>query len=371
MKFIAKTLKGLEHILEKELLELGAKKTKVLNRAVQVECNLPELYKMHLHSRIALRFIKPMFAFEADNEEEFYKKTVEIKWNKVFSVDRTFKIQPVVFSEKFTHSHFIGLKLKDAICDHFRKKFGKRPSVNAKNPDYLFVLNIRDNQVEISLDATGDSLHKRGYRLEHNEAPLNEILAAGMLTLSEWDTSKPFVDGMTGSGTLVCEALMMANNVPPGFQRKQFAFMHWDDFHNPTWVKLKREAKENIKQDYPNITGVEISNKNFKIAKDNLVRARFMPIHHLQLGDFFNYIPKEKEGVVMLNPPYDERMEMEDIEAFYKQIGDHLKQNFQGWTAWIISANRDALKHIGLRTSKRIDLINGKLPCKFVCFELY
>lgn len=370
--YIAKTQFGLEEVLAQELQELGAKNIEPLNRAVSFEADLEALYKIHLHSTLCIRVILPFYTFSAANEQELYDRVMEFDWGSKMTLQDTFKIDAVVSSDVFTHSLYASLKVKDAICDWFRKhENNMRPDVNIKHPNYVFSLHIRGTDVQISIDASNASLHKRKYRFDGGAAPLNEVLAAGMIALSNWDKKMPFVDGMCGSGTLTIEALMRANNKPAGFDRRNFGFMNWPNFDETLWNKIKAEAEENIKDEYPNIIGIEIDGKAFNLAKENMVRAGFKPIHHLQQGDFFKYKPKEKEGVIFLNPPYDERIKDEHINEFYERIGDHLKHHFKGWTAWIISSNVEARKHIGLRTAAKIKLFNGKLECRLMKFELF
>lgn len=370
--YIAKTLFGLEEVLAEELHQLGCKEVEPLNRAVAFEADLEALYKVHLHSTLCIRVIRPFYTFSAENEQELYDRVMEYDWKEFMTLKDTFKIDAVVSSEVFNHSLYASLKVKDAICDWFRKHENNlRPDVNIKHPNYVFSVHIRGTDVQISIDASNASLHKRKYRFDGGTAPLNEVLAAGMIALSNWDRKMPFVDGMCGSGTLTIEALMRANNKPAGFDRRSFGFMNWPNFDKALWEKIKQEAEDNIKKEYPNIKGIEIDGKAFALAKENMVRAGFLPIHHLEKEDFFNYKPKEKEGVLFLNPPYDERIKDEDINDFYKHIGDHLKHHYTGWTAWIISSNVEARKHIGLRTAAKIKLFNGKLECRLMKFELF
>ncbi|MFT5071998.1 MAG: putative N6-adenine-specific DNA methylase [Chitinophagales bacterium] len=370
--YIAKTQFGLEEVLADELQGLGAKNIEPLNRAVAFEADLETLYKIHLHSALCIRVIRPFHTFSAENEEELYNEVMKINWKDYMSLQDTFKIDAVVFSEVFTHSLYASLKVKDAICDWFREQEdGKRPDVNIKHPNYVFSLFIKGTDVQIAIDASNASLHQRKYRFDGGLAPLNEVLAAGMIALSYWDKKIPFVDGMCGSGTITIEALMRVNNKPAGFERRNFGFMNWPNFDEKLWLRLKQEAEDNIKHDYPNIKGIEIDPKVFDLAKENMVRAGFKPIHHLVEGDFFDYRPREKEGVLFINPPYDERIKDEHLNDFYKRIGDHMKQHYKGWTAWIISSNVEARKHIGLRTAAKIKLFNGKLECRLMKFELF
>lgn len=369
--YIAKTQFGLEEVLAQELVSLGAVNVEPLNRAVAFEADKKTLYKVHLHSALSVRIIEPFYTFSAANEEELYNRVRDFDWKQFMSVDDTFKIDSVVFSSVFTHSLYASLKVKDAICDYFRQEEGKRPDVDIKNPNYVFSLHIIDTDVQISIDASNTSLHQRKYRLEMGLAPLNEVLAAGIIALSGWDKKLPMVDGMCGSGTLTIEALMRATNKASGLERNRYGFMNWPDFDAKLWESLRKEAKDQQLDIYPNIKGIEIDSKVMAACKENMVRAGFKPIHHLIPGDFFEYKPKESEGVLFLNPPYDERIKDEHINEFYQRIGDHLKHHYKGWTAWIISSNVEARKHIGLRTSAKIKLFNGKLECRLMKFELF
>lgn len=369
--YIAQTLFGLEQVQEKELKNLGAKNTKIFNRAVQFDADKETLYKVHLWSSVSLRILQPFASFEAKNEDELYQKALKINWQKFMDVEDTFKIDALLFTSLFKNSMYVGLKVKDALCDSFRKTHNKRPNVDVRKPNFTFSVHIREEKVELFIDCTGDSLHMRKYRVDGNLAPLNEVLAAGIISLSEWTPEIPFVDGMTGSGTLVIEALFKATNKPPAFERRDFAFMQWPDFDEKIWKKIKDEAEKGVSNEYPNIKGIEMDGRAFNSAKENLVRAGFKPIHHLEQGNFFKYTPKEKSGFLFLNPPYDVRIKTDNINELYEEIGNHLKKNFQGWTVWIISANEEARKHIGLKPSQKIKLFNGKLECRLLKFEMY
>jgi putative N6-adenine-specific DNA methylase len=368
--YIAQTLFGLEEVQEKELLSLGAQNTQILNRAVEFSADKETLYKIHLWSGLTLRVLQPFASFEASNEDELYREAMRVNWQKHMDVEDTFKIDVLLFSSIFKNSMYVGLKVKDALCDSFRKTHNKRPNVDVKKPNFTFSVHIRDKKVEIFKDCTGDSLHMRKYRVDGNLAPLNEVLAAGIIALTGWQPGTPLLDGMTGSGTLVVEALFKANQKPPASERRNFAFMHWPDFDEKLWNKIRQEAEKGIINDYPDITGIEVDGRAFNTAKENLVRAGFKPIHHLQQGDFFKHIPKQKNGVLLLNPPYDVRIKTDNIPELYEKIGDHLKHHFQGWTVWIISANEEGRKHIGLKTSQKIKLFNGKLECRLMKFEI-
>lgn len=370
-KYIAQTLYGLEDVLCNELKALGAKDINKSNRAAEFRADNSTLYKIHLWSSLTLRVLMPLASFTAKNEEELYREAIKLPWQKWMDIEETFKIDSLLFTKFFNNSMYTSLKLKDAMCDSFRKTHQKRPNVNVKKPNHIFSLHIRQDKVELFKDCTGNSLHMRKYRVESSMAPLNEVLAAGVLAISNWKPNMPFVDGMTGSATLVIEALMKATNTPPANQRRNFAFMQWPNFDEKLWNDIIKEAENNILNEYPNIIGIENDSKIVNSAKENLVRAGFKPIHHLQNGDFFNYKPKEKEGVLYLNPPYDVRIKTENINELYEKIGDHIKHFYKGWTVWIISGNEEARKSIGLRPSQKTKLFNGNLECRLLKFEIF
>ncbi|MGB0886196.1 MAG: THUMP domain-containing class I SAM-dependent RNA methyltransferase [Chitinophagales bacterium] len=371
-EYIAKTQFGLENILEKELKQLGAKNTEVLSRAVSFEADKETLYRIHLWSSLVIRVIEPVYKFKAQDTDTLYEAIKEVDWTMIMDINDTFKIDSVVYSSFFKHSQFAGLRMKDAICDFFREETGgQRPSVDVRKPNFTFVLNIWEDEVQLSIDLTGDPLFKRRYRSQGSEAPLNEILAAGILELTNWDKKMPFLDGMCGSSTLVIEALFKATNTAPSIERKNYAFMFQPDFDSKLWYSLLDEAKETRTEDYPNIKGIEIDAETYATAKENIVRAGFKPLFHLENGDFFKYKPKEKEGILVMNPPYDVRLKSTNIKKLYKEIGDHLKKNFKGWTAYIFSGNEEARKSIGLKPAEKIKLYNGKIECRLLKFELY
>ena len=370
-EYIAKTLFGLEDVLEEELKRLGAKNTVVLNRAVGFKADQEIIYKIHLWSSLALRIIEPIYKFKAQDTDELYKRIGDVDWSMIMDIEDTFKIDSVVYSTFFTHSQFAGLRMKDAICDFWREETGKRPNIDVRKPTFTFVLHIWQDEVQLAIDLTGEPLFKRRYRTQVNEAPLNEVLAAGLIELSDWDKKMPFIDGMCGSGTIVIEALMKATNCAPSIERKNYAFMFHPDYDSKLWYKVYDEAKEIREKEYPNIKGIEIDSSLVNEAKDNFVRSGFKPLFHLEQGDFFKYIPKEKEGVIIMNPPYDLRIKNTNINKLYKEIGDHLKKNFKGWTAYILSGNEEARKKIGLKPSQKIKLYNGKIECRLLKFEMF
>lgn len=370
-EYIAKTQFGLEEVLEKELISLGAINTIIQSRAVVFNADLETLYRIHLWSSLAVRIIEPIYSFTAQDPDELYDRIKEVDWSMIMQIDHTFKIDAVVYSSFFKHSQYAGLRMKDAICDFFRDETGKRPDIDVNKPNFTFVLSIWEDEVQLALDLTGDPLFKRRYRSQGTEAPLNEVLAAGIIELTNWDKKMPFLDGMCGSGTIVIEALFKATHTAPSIERKNYAFMFQPDYDSKLWYRLLDEAKDMRTEEYPNIKGIEIDNQTYNTAKENIVRAGYKPIFHIENGNFFNYKPKETEGILVMNPPYDMRLRSADINKLYKEIGDHLKKNFKGWTAYILSGNEEARKSIGLKPTQKIKLFNGKIECRLLKFEMY
>jgi putative N6-adenine-specific DNA methylase len=371
VKIVAKTLFGLENLLASELKALGAKKVEVLNRAVSFEGNQKVLYSVNIHSRLAARFIVPFANFLARNEDDLYKKTQKIDWSKYLSNDKTFAIGSTTHGELFTHSQFAAQKVKDAIVDQFRDKTGERPSVDIKNPDVLINLHITDHQVNIASDSSGDSLNKRGYRTESNDAPISEILAAAMVILSAWDGTTPLLDAMTGSGTIAIEAALINQNIAPGINRK-FGFQNWDDYDSALFEKLIDEAKQNIKPSSCIIHARDINMGSLAIARRNAERANVMDYIIFDCVDFMKSEPIAESGIILMNPPYGERLEERlDMDKFYHEIGFRLKHNYSNHAVWVISSNLPAMKRLGLKPDERIKLFNGQLECRFNKYSLF
>ncbi len=392
MKLLAKTLFGLENVLVDEIKHLGGNNVEVLNRAVSFEGDLECLYKVNLWSRTALRVLKPIIEFSAHNETVLYKRTRRFDWTKLFDLDQTFAIDSTVYSELFPHSKYVALKIKDAIVDLFRYKYNsRRPSIDIKNPDYRINVHCRENEFTISLDSSGESLHKRGYRQSNQSAPLNEVLAAGMIMLSGWTGVKPFFDPMCGSGTILIEAIMIAQNVPPRMNRDRYAFMNWEDYDAQLWADLKIKGLDGKRNVDVSIIGHDIDGREARETQSLVNRLGYGKLIRINNCDFLNSEPPCDAGVIIMNPPYGERMAsvsklrpevsyalklqrrstINNLKGLYKGIGDALKKKYSGWDAWIVSANKDALKSIGLRPSEKHTLYNGSLECKYQKFEMY
>jgi putative N6-adenine-specific DNA methylase len=371
LKLIAKTFAGLEDTLAAEITALGGTEVLPTKRGVIYEGDTRLLYRSNLELRTALRILVPIYQFKARNEEDFYKKMREVNWWQYMDVRQTLAVDAIVKSSLFRHSHYIGLKTKDAIVDQFRDKMNRRPSVNTEQPDLRINVHVHEDEVSVSLDASSESLHKRGYRQAQNEAPLNEVLAAGMILLSGWDGTKDFADAMCGSGTLLTEAALFASKRPPQYRRGYFGFKRWIDFDRALFDSLTSEYMAQ-QADFPGaIIGSDIHGMSLRAAEKNIQAAGFGRKIKLEKADFFTRQPPTESGVLMLNPPYDERIALDDAVAFYKKIGDALKHNWKGWTAWVLSGNLEAAKYIGLRPTRRIHLFNGALECRLLKFEVY
>jgi putative N6-adenine-specific DNA methylase len=347
VKLIAKTFHGLEGVLADELKGIGAQNIKAVNRAVEFEGDKEIMYKANLLLRTAIRILHPIHHFTAKNDKELYDGVMKFDWSTIMGINETLAIDPVVYSEIFTHSQFVALKTKDAIVDQFRNKTGKRPSVDVENPSVRLVIHIAKDKATISLDSSGDSLHKRGYRTGHHKAPLNEVLAAGMVMLSGWDKKMPLIDPMCGSGTILMEAVMYARNYPPGLHKKQFSFKGWKDYDEELWNKVVEEAKENITHPRLKIYGSDASVKAIDIARESALQFRFNRDINFSVSSFEKLEPQHPKGMLIMNPPYGERlMKGKDIVDFYRMIGNQLKNTFIGYDAWIINIYDGTMKKI-------------------------
>lgn len=369
--FTATTLTGLEEVLVEELKALGAEDIVPMNRAVQFTGTTALMYRANLALRTALRILKPVHTFHARSDNAFYRQIREIDWREYMTLSDTLAVDSVVNSKYFTHSQYVALRVKDAVVDQFRKHTGERPSVDVKNPSLQLNIYINEDECVLSLDSSGDSLHRRGYRLQAGEAPLNEALAAGMILLSGWDGRTSLTDPMCGSGTILIEAALIARNIAPGLLREEFGFLHWPDYNPDLWEAVQTEARESIVDCQASILGSDVDVEVLNMTRQNVVRAGVEEDIKLSLTSFEKRIPSTERGILIMNPPYGERMQTADIVEFYQRIGDTLKQMYPGHTAWILSGNKEAIKHVGLRTSKRYTLYNGPIECKYHKYEIY
>ncbi len=370
-KMLAKTLYGLEEILAQELRKLGASGVELGTRNVTFEGDMGFLYKANLCCRTAIKILKPIRSFNVFTEADVYKKVYEIPWENYMDVDGTLAVDATVFSEKFTHSKYIALKTKDAIVDRFRDKEGRRPDVDLDHPTLRVNIHIDRNICTISLDSSGQSLHKRGYKVANTMAPINEVLAAGMIMLSGWSGQCNFLDPMCGSGTILTEAAMIACNIPPNLNREEFGFENWPDFDVDLFELIENAALKKIKDFHFKIEGFDIEADIVSKAKENINSANLQEFVSVRKQDFFESKKENDQSLfIVFNPPYDERIQV-DAEKLYTSIGATLKHGYPGTQAWMITSNMEALKHVGLRPSRRIRLYNGKLEGKLVKYEMY
>lgn len=366
---IAKTMFGLEHILAEEILKLGGREIKIMNRAVSFKGDKGFMYKANLNLRTALRILKPISYFQAYNEKDIYNKIHSINWDKIMDLKSTFAVNATINSDIFTHSKYISLLTKDAIVDFFRKKYKKRPNVDIKEPDISINLHIAKNTCTLSLDSSGNSLHKRGYKISNVIAPINEVLAAGLILSSNWDQKSDFHDPMCGSGTILIEAAFIAYNIPPNIFRKKFSFTKWKDFDSELWEKIKESSLNKEVEFLGKITGSDNNKKAINITKENIRNSLMEGNIIVKDSDFFNTLIKENT-FVLFNPPYGERLTL-PIEKFYEEIGNTLKHKYEGCEVWLISSDIENTKFIGLKPSKKIKLINGSLECVLKQFKIY
>jgi putative N6-adenine-specific DNA methylase len=371
LKLIAKTSAGLENVLADELKELGAQNIEIMTRAVGFEADKKLMYKANYCLRTALQVLMHVKSFRAANEQELYMQIYKINWTEYLEVDKTFAIDAVVSGGRFTHSQFVAFKAKDAIADHFRDRFGKRPSVDTQSPYLRINLHISNDAVNISFNTSGDSLHKRGYREIVDKAPINEVLAAGLIMLSGWKVDTHFVDSMCGSATISIEAAMIAMKIPAGYYRKSYGFMKRSDFDPDLWKEVMNEADGMICEFDHEIIGADRSLKAIEIARQNVRKTRLHKDVRITRKKMEEFTPPQPPGILIINPPYGERLEEKDIKALYTSIGSSLKRNFTGYKAWIISSDFYALKHVGLKPSKKLTVYNGPLECRFVCYDIF
>ncbi len=374
LKMIAKTIFGLEELLSQELQRMGAKEVEIHNRAVSFVGDKGFMYKANLCLRTALRVLVPFHTFKVADEKTLYDAIQGVNWEDYMNVSDTLAIDTVLSSDLFTHSQYISQKVKDAIVDQFRAKQGERPSVDLDKPTLRINVHIHNDTCTLAFDSSGESLHKRGYRDKTNLAPINEVLAAGLVMLTGWDKRTNFIDPMCGSGTILIEAALIANNIPPGYYREDYGFERWEKFmafDEELWNTIFDAAINKITNHEQKIMGGELSPNVAKKAKENVKLARVDDIVSVKNCDMKDFEVPAGKGVVVINPPYGERMDKDNIEELYKMMGDTFKKNFQGYDCWILSSNIDALKNVGLRPSRRITLFNGPLECKFLKYEMY
>ena len=368
---VATTLYGLEELLAKELNDIGASDIEILNRAVKFTGDLKVLYKSNLYLRTALKVLKPIADFKAYDEQQLYDGIKKIRWDDYISPSNTIAVDGTAYSQIFKHSKYVALKTKDAIVDRFREKFNVRPSVDVENPDLLINIHISETLCTVSLDSSGNHLGKRGYRQEQVFAPISETMAAGIIMLSGWDKKSDFIDPMCGSGTFPIEAALIASNMAPG-RLRNFAFEKWKDFDAILWKQIKDESEKKIVPVKMKIKGSDNDRKAVRISINNAERAGVKGIVEIDCKDFLKDDTITENSLIVMNPPYGERLEEEEgMISFYKEIGTKLKHFYMGCDAWIISGNLEAIKFVGLKPSRKIKLFNGPIECRLHKFQMY
>ena len=370
-KMVAKTMYGLEELLAKELTQLGAQAVKIGVRHVSFVGDKGFMYKANLGLRTAIKILKPIANFKVINETELYNKIYSISWENYLKSNGSLAVGATLNGDNFTHSQYVALKTKDAIVDRFRNNSGERPNVDLRFPDLKIDIHIDRHFCTVSLDSSGESLHKRGYKIATNIAPINEVLAAGLVMLSGWDGQSDFMDPMCGSGTILVEAAMIACNIPPNLMRNQFGFERWEDWDVDLFEKIEESLLSKTRDFHYKIMGFDKSPSAVKKAIQNIENAKLEDFIYIKHEDFFK---TQKGGDshlhMVFNPPYGERLDI-DMESFYGSIGSTLKHKYPGTNAWLVSSNIEALKHIGLRPSRKIKIYNAKLESKFVKYEMY
>ena len=369
-EMIAKTFQGLEGVLAQELTSLGANDIQIGRRMVSFTGDKAMLYRANFCLRTAIRILKPIKHFTAQDADEVYEAVKAIRWEDYLDSDKSFAVDAVVFSEDFRHSKFVSYRVKDAIADYFREKTGKRPSVRLNNPDVLLNIHIAQTDCTLSLDSSGESLHRRGYRQEAVEAPLNEVLAAGMILLTGWHGECDLIDPMCGSGTIPIEAALIARNIAPGVFRKGYAFEQWNDFDAALFESIYNDDSQEREFTHK-IYGYDNSPKANEIATHNVKAAGVTKDVVLKLQPFQQFEQPEEKSIIITNPPYGERISADDLLGLYGMIGERLKHAFSGNTAWILSYRDECFDQIGLKASQRIPLYNGALECEFREYEIF
>jgi putative N6-adenine-specific DNA methylase len=369
-EMIAKTFYGLEEVLAEELRQLGSSNVKLLKRAVSFSGDKELMYRANYCLRTALKILVPVSVSEINDADDLYGFIRSIKWDQYFRLNDTFAVEAVLRTDVLKHSQFAAQKIKDAVVDQFRDKYGRRPSVDLNNPAFRISVHVSQHTAKLAVDSSGDPLYKRGYRQKQGPAPLNEVLAAGMIKLTGWKADRPFVDFMCGSGTLPIEASLIADKVSPGVLRQTYAFQNWKDFDAGMYKKVVRDnAPSNSTK--TGIYASDIAPEAVRIARRHAQLAGVSECISFRTCNFIDMDSPGKEGIILLNPPYGERINQENLNGLYTSLGSKLKKSFTGFDAWILSANAEAIKHIGLRPTGKITLYNGQLECKFQHYSLY
>lgn len=369
-ELIAKTFMGLEPVLAKELTQLGANNVQIGRRMVSFTGNKEMMYRANFQLHTAIRILKPIRHFKAMSADDVYEEVKKIDWTEYIELEKTFAVDSVVFSDEFRHSKFVSYKVKDAIVDQFREATGKRPNISVANPDIRLNMHIADDQCTLSLDSSGESLHRRGYRQESVEAPLNEVLAAGMILMTGWQGETDFIDPMCGSGTLLIEAALIARNMAPGVFRKEYAFEKWADFDKDLFDEIYNDDSQEREFTH-HIYGYDVDIKAVNTARLNVKAAGLTSDITVDEADFKDFTQPTEKSIIVTNPPYGERISTPDLLGTYKMIGERLKHQFLNNDAWVLSYREECFDQIGLKPSVKIPLYNGSLECEFRKYQIF
>lgn len=369
-ELIAKTFQGLENILAKELTDLGANNIQIGRRMVSFTGDKALMYKANFALRTAIRILKPIKHFKAQTADQVYDAIKKIDWSQYLTNETSFAVDSVVFSKEFRHSKFVAYKVKDAIVDYFREKTGSRPNISITNPDLQLHIHIAEDDCTLSLDSSGESLHRRGYRQESVEAPLNEVLAAAMIMMTGWDGECDLIDPMCGSGTIAIEAALIARNIAPGVFRKEYAFEKWNDFDQELFDAIYNDDSKEREFTHK-IYGYDINRNAVEIALKNVKAAGLSKEIEINQKDFHQFTRPQEKCIMVTNPPYGERISTPDLLGLYRTIGERLKHQFQDYDAWILSYREECFEQIGLKPSIKIPLYNGSLECEFRKYQIF
>ncbi len=369
-ELIAKTFMGLEPVLAQELTHLGANNVQIGRRMVSFTGDKEMMYRANFQLHTAIRILKPIKRFKAKSAEDVYDEVQKIDWSEYIEKGKTFSVDTVVYSDEFRNSRFVTYKVKDAIVDQFRTKTGDRPNISVSNPDIRLHIHIAEDDATLCLDSSGESLHRRGYRQESVEAPLNEVLAAGMILMSGWKGETDFIDPMCGSGTLLVEAALIARNISPGVFRKEFAFEKWPDFDQELFDSIYNDDSQEREFEH-HIYGYDIDMKAVNTARLNVKAAGLTNEITVEQQDFKDFKKPANKSIIITNPPYGERISTPNLLGTYKMIGERLKHEFGGNEAWILSYREECFEQIGLKPSIKIPVYNGSLECEYRKYTMF
>ena len=369
-ELIAKTFMGLEPVLAKELTQLGADQVQIGHRMVSFTGNKEIMYRANFQLHTAIKILKPIVHFQAKSADDVYEEVRKIDWSQYLSIEKTFAVDAVVFSEEFRHSKFVSYKVKDAIVDQFRERTGQRPNISVSNPDLRLNMHVAEDRCTLSLDSSGESLHLRGYRQSSVEAPLNEVLAAGIIMLTGWEGDTDFIDPMCGSGTLLIEAALIARNMAPGLFRKEYAFEKWPDFDAELFDNIYNDDSQEREFTH-HIYGYDVDPKAVNTARLNVKAAGLSDTITIEQQDFKDFTQPEEKSIIVTNPPYGERISTPDLLGTYRMMGERFKHQFAGGDAWVLSYREECFEQIGLKPSIKIPLYNGSLECELRRYQMF